>query len=409
MSDTQHRVVVSGGTVVTPSETFDCGRVEIDGDRIAAVSGAVGDRPDDSPDETGAHSDDETTSRTDADQVIDASGQLVIPGLIDLHGDDVERYRYPRSGECIDPMTALMTADRLTIATGVTTKFDAIAVEETPEKNRSITGAIELLETVTAGTALVADHRVHLRCELTDGASVGHVGTLPEREVVDIVSLMAHVPGRGQFEDEDDYARRYTDGRGAVADEAASAARESRGIAESTLRARATELTDELAESDVLLASHDDCDPATVDDRIDDGVELCEYPVSLSAARRATERGAATVMGAPNLVRGGSLWGNLDARTAIDAGLVDALCSDYRPQSLLESVFVDTGEPLERRVARVTSEPARIAGLDDRGELVPGARADLAVVDPTPVPTVTRAVVAGEVVYHCDASDDRQR
>jgi len=408
MSNTQHRVVVSGGTVVTPDETLDRGRVEIDGDRIAAVSGTVGDQSNDRPEMTTARGDEEATPRTDADQVIDASGKLVIPGIVDLHGDDVERYRHPRSGECIDPTAALVTADRLTIAAGVTTKFDAIAVEETPEKNRSIAGAIELLDAVTAGTDLVADHRVHLRCELTDGDSVGRVGTLAERPAVDIVSLMAHVPGRGQFEDEDDYARRYTDGRGAVADEAASAARESRGVAESTLRERATALTDELAENDVILASHDDSDPTTVDERVDDGVELCEYPVSLSAARRAAEQGAATVMGAPNLVRGGSLWGNLDARTAIDAGVVDALCSDYRPQSLLESVFVDTGEPIERRVARVTSEPARIAGLDDRGEISPGARADLVVVDPTPVPTVTRAVVAGEVVYHCDASGDRR-
>ncbi|WP_436927178.1 alpha-D-ribose 1-methylphosphonate 5-triphosphate diphosphatase [Halosimplex amylolyticum] len=384
----EHTVVVDGGTVVTPHETHEGGRVVIEGDRIVDV--------DPTADPAGS-----PVSAEGATRRIDATGRYVLPGLVDLHGDDVERYLYPRSGERVDPTAALATADRLTLAAGVTTKFDAIAFEDSPEKNRSIEDATELLDAVADGASLAADHRVHARCELTDAASVACVGELADRPIVDVVSLMAHVPGRGQFDDEDAFAQRYTDGRGAVADEAAQAGRDRRGVAEATLRERRSDLVEALASADVTLASHDDADPAAVDHAVDHGVDLCEYPISLAAARRATERGAATAMGAPNLVRGGSLWGNLDARDAIEEGVVDVLCSDYRPEALLASVFVDTGEPIERRVARVSSEPARVAGLDDRGELAAGARADLVVVDPDPVPTVTRAFVAGRDVYHC--------
>ena len=394
MSQRTDRLVVEGGTIVTPDAAVDGGRVVVDGDRIAAVDRPDGD--DGSPHRTRADRDERTDARR-----IDATDRIVLPGLIDLHGDEVERYQFPRSGERIDAPTALATADRLALAAGVTTKFDAIAFEEAPEKNRSVEGATELLAAVAAGDDLVADHRVHARCELTDPASVAAVSDLADRPVVDAVSLMAHAPGRGQFEDADAFASRYADGRGAAADEAARVGRDRRSVPTATIRERIADLAADLGSADLLLASHDDADPNAVDHALDHGVDLCEYPVSLAAARRANERGAATAMGAPNLVRGGSLWGNLDAREAIDAGVVDVLCSDYRPQALLASVFVDTGEPLARRAARVTSEPARVAGLDDRGELAPGARADLVVVDPDPVATVTHAVVAGQEVYRC--------
>ncbi|WP_436910142.1 alpha-D-ribose 1-methylphosphonate 5-triphosphate diphosphatase [Halosimplex marinum] len=390
MSEPTEPLVVSGGTVVAPDGALDRGRVVVEGDRIAAVESA--------DDRTAT---DDRTAGPGERRRIDAAGRVVLPGLVDLHGDEVERYRFPRSGERVDAATALATADRLALAAGVTTKFDAIAFEDAPEKNRSIEGATELLEAVADGVDLVADHRVHARCEVTDPASVAAVGDLADRPAVDIVSLMAHAPGRGQFEDAEAFASRYADGRGAAADEAARAGRERSGVPEATVRERVAGLAADLGEEDVLVASHDDADPAAVDHAVGHGVDLCEYPVSLAAAERATDRGAATAMGAPNLVRGGSLWGNLDARAAIDAGVVDLLCSDYRPQALLASVFVDTGEPLARRVARVTSEPARVAGLGDRGRLEPGARADLVVVDPDPTPTVTRAVVAGREVYRC--------
>jgi len=396
MSERTERLVVDGGTVVTPEAALDGGRVVVEGDRIAAVEGTERADGGDGRATTDGDRDDAATERR-----LDATGRVVLPGLVDLHGDEVERYRFPRSGERVDATTALATADRLALAAGVTTKFDAIAFEDAPEKNRSIEGATELLEAVDTGADLAADHRVHARCEVTDPASVAVVGDLVERPIVDIASLMAHAPGRGQFEDEEAFASRYADGRGAAADEAARAGTERRAVPATTVRERVADLATDLGGADVLVASHDDADPAAVEHALDHGVDLCEYPVSLAAARRASERGAATAMGAPNLVRGGSLWGNLDAREAIDAGVVDLLCSDYRPQALLASVFVDTGEPLARRVARVTSEPARVAGLDDRGRLAPGARADLIVVDPDPVPTVTRAVVAGRDVYRC--------
>jgi alpha-D-ribose 1-methylphosphonate 5-triphosphate diphosphatase len=104
-------------------------------------------------------------------------------------------------------------------------------------------------------------------------------------------------------------------------------------------------------------------------------------------------------MGGPNLVRGASLWGNLSAAEAIELNLVDVLCSDYHPASLLHAIFVETGEPLPVRVARVTSAPAAAVGLEDRGRLETGARADVIVVDPGNPPTIRRAFVGGEEVY----------
>ena len=374
------RTGIVGGTIVTPDRVLQGGELVLAGERVAAVRATPGDA-------------------SDLDRRIDAEGQYVIPGLVDLHGDDVERFLSPRSGERIPVRSALRVADRHTIGAGVTTKFDAVAFEDAPEKNRSIDVATDLLDAIEREDGLAADHRFHARCEVTDPASVAGVRDIADRDVVDIVSLMAHVPESGQFDDEGAFERRYADGRGAAADAVERLGRERAAVPAERRRERASELANGLADADVVLASHDDADAVAVERAVSDGVALAEYPLTVEAARRAHELGVATAMGAPNVVRGGSLWDNLDAREAIADGLVDALCSDYRPQSLLESVFVDTGDPLPERVARVTSHPAAVAGLDDRGCLEPGARADVAVVDPEPTPTGTRAFVRGREAY----------
>jgi alpha-D-ribose 1-methylphosphonate 5-triphosphate diphosphatase len=156
---------------------------------------------------------------------------------------------------------------------------------------------------------------------------------------------------------------------------------------------------------DAPLASHDDEGRDDVETIAAHGAAISEYPLTLDAARRAKALGLATVMGAPNLVRGGSLWDNLSAREAVEEGVLDALCSDYHPASLLAAPFVDTGEPLPTRVNRVTRNPADIAGLSDRGRIEVGARADLVVVDPSPTPTVERAFVAGSEAIRAGAGD----
>jgi alpha-D-ribose 1-methylphosphonate 5-triphosphate diphosphatase len=153
------------------------------------------------------------------------------------------------------------------------------------------------------------------------------------------------------------------------------------------------------SDAGIAVASHDDADDAAVERAADHGVDICEFPLTMAAARRAATREMPVVMGAPNLVRGGSLWDNLDARAATEAGLVDVFCSDFRSQTLLRSAFVDTGEPLHERVNRITSAPADVVGLTDRGRLAPGHRADVLVVDPDPTPTVSRAFVGGDEVY----------
>jgi len=375
-----NRTGIVGGTIVTPDRTLPDGELVLAGDRVAAVRGSPG-------------------SASDLDRRIDADGQYVLPGLIDLHGDDVERFRCPRSGEQIPVRSALGVADRHAIGAGVTTKFDAIAFEDAPEKNRSLDHATDLLNAIEAADGLAADHRFHARCEVTDPESVARVREVAARDIVDVVSLMTHAPETGQFEQEGAFERRYADGRGAATDAVERVGRERASVPAATRHERASDLAATLADADVVVASHDDADAAAVERAASNGVDLAEYPLTTEAAQRASELGLATAMGAPNVVRGGSLWDNLDARAAMADGLVDALCSDYRPQSLLESVFVDSGDPLARRVARVTSGPAAIADLGDRGRLTPGARADVALVDPTPTPTVTRAFVRGREVY----------
>lgn len=385
-------LVVANGRVVTPDAVRE-GDVRVAGGRIEAVG---------------------TVDRTDA-TVLDADGRYVLPGLVDLHGDDVESHLHPRSGVRVDTHAALVAADRANLAAGVTTKFHAISFELDPEENRSpelgaeITAAVEGLDADDGAAAgLVADHRVHARCEVTQTECVEAVERVVRAGDADLVSVMSHVPGKGQFRDREAFLEYYRNSNDRSLEEAHRIIEDRTDLAPATLRERVDRVLAAAADRGLPTASHDDEDPDAVARLAAAGVSISEYPVDLAAAERAHEAGLTVAMGAPNLVRGGSQWGNLATADAIEAGVVDALVADYHPPSLLAAVFVDTGEPLPVRVARASATPAAAVGLTDRGRIEPGARADLLVVDREPTPTVRRALVAGRPAYRAIPTGEGQ-
>jgi alpha-D-ribose 1-methylphosphonate 5-triphosphate diphosphatase len=373
-------VGITNARVVTTDRVIEDGHVLIEGDRIAAVGRGPGPA---------------------SDQSVDAAGRLVVPGFIDLHGDDLEHYRRPREGASVDLERALVDCDRANVAAGITTKFHAVAFENAPTECRSAASARDVTDAISSVEELLGDNRVNARCELGDDGTVAAVREVLDREVVGLVSLMNHLPGGAQFEDDEQFRRRYgprgTDGHRDV--ESLRPAR--RPVSSESPDPATRRLVTAARSAGVPVASHDDESAAAVDEMARLGVTISEFPTTLAAARRATERGLVTAMGAPNLCRGGSLWENLSAAVALEKGSLDALCTDYRPSSLLEAAFAEASEGLPARLARITKAPADALGLTDRGRIEPGARADLVVVDPSP-PRVRRVFLAGEQAYQVD-------
>jgi alpha-D-ribose 1-methylphosphonate 5-triphosphate diphosphatase len=371
---------LTGGTIVRPDRTLSDGTLTIVGERIESVGTPR--RPPSVAD------------------TVDVSGHYVMPGLVDIHGDDIERYLFPRPEEQVPAETALRASDRAALAAGVTTKFHALAFEDAPEERRSIEVARQLAETIRLRRSCI-DARIHARCELGESASVAAVTDLLSDGDADLVSVMTHT-GEGQYDSPDALGNRYEPRGGGDDGGVTEIVRSRAGVSKQTLASRRKAVVAAAERAGVPVASHDDVDADAVDGAAGHGVDICEFPLTMAAARRAAELDLPVVMGAPNLVRGGSLWDNLDARTALDAGLVDVFCSDFRSRTLLQSAFVETGEPLHERVNRVTSAPTSAVGLDDRGRLDPGQRADILVVDPEPTPTVARAFVGGAELYRFD-------
>lgn len=378
MTQSSRRTTIAGGTVVTPTSTIEDGTVTFADGLIVSVGTESNETPD-----------------------VDATGKYVLPGIIDLHGDDIEHHLFPRPGERVDDTVALDRCDIASASAGITTKYHAIAFEEAPDDNRSVTLARTIADRVRdydRKQGARVDNRVHLRCELTNPTAVKTV----EEQLSsgsDLVSLVSHVPGSGQFAGENSLKQRY-EGGSEVTESSLKRLQSRRSeVPANEIQLRAHRIVEKATESNAVVASHDDEDASTVERTAKIGADISEYPLSIRAARRASELGMDVVMGAPNVVRGGSMWDGPNANRAIDDGVVDILCSDFRPQSMLSAVFVDNGETLSDRVRRVSTAPAVVVGLYDRGRLEPGARADVIVVDPDPTPSISRTYVAGREIY----------
>ncbi len=313
---------------------------------------------------------------------IDLDGDYLMPGVVDVHTDNLERQVQPRISARWPSRSAMVAHDAQCAAAGVTTVLDALCLGDLGfdgERIKTFRDAVIDLDVMVASGLLKSDHFLHLRCEMPATDTIELFEPVADHPLVRMISLMDHSPGVGQYANLDAYrTMRVRNGMTEAEVEArielllAQRAR-MRGPNRAIILARAAGLN-------VTLASHDDRTEAEIAENYADGIRISEFPVTLEAAQAARAHGMETIAGAPNIVRGGSHSGNVRAADLIRAGVIDALASDYVPAALVEAAFLavdQTGISLPDAVALVTDKPARMARLPDRGRLAPGLRADL--------------------------------
>jgi alpha-D-ribose 1-methylphosphonate 5-triphosphate diphosphatase len=330
----------------------------------------------------------------------DLAGDYLIPGLVDLHTDALESHIEPRRGVHWDNTAAVIAHDAVTIAAGITTVFDALCIGEVAGRaaeEEALDGMLAGLEHARSLDVLRAEHLVHLRCEVTDPAVAGMLEPRIDRPLVKLISVMDHAPGHRQMKDATYLRDTWMIGVNGMSLEEADRAidaliERSRAVAPEMRKA----VVDLAHERNLAVASHDDETEEHVAMAADLGIDIAEFPTTREAAAEARKRGLSVLMGGPNLVRGGSHSGNVAAGDLARDGVLDALMSDYVMSSMLMGAFTlaDGGYdwPLHDAIATVTANPARIAGLDDRGRIAVGCRADLVQVRLADGKPVVRAV-----------------
>ncbi|GGF49499.1 phosphonate metabolism protein PhnM [Azorhizobium oxalatiphilum] len=315
---------------------------------------------------------------------IDLEGDYLLPGLVELHTDHVEGHLAPRPKVRWNAVSAVLAHDAQIAASGITTVFDSLRVW--PDKKAvGMDGdapiLLEALATARASGVLRADHLVHLRCEVATDSVVEDAAAIVAGHDVRLISLMDHTPGQRQFSCTEQF-RAYYKKKSGITDEELDVIVATRlDYHERLARPNRQGLVALAHPNRIVLASHDDATPEHVAEAIGDGVAIAEFPTTVEAARLSHEAGIRVLMGAPNMVRGGSHTGNASAEQLARLGLLDILSSDYVPASLLWAPFdLVRRAPeisLPEAVRMVTKNPADAASLTDRGEIAVGKRADL--------------------------------
>lgn len=336
--------------------------------------------------------------RTALPGAVDFHGDLLIPGLVELHTDVLERHLAPRPGVQWPFLAAVLAYDTQLAVAGITTVLDSLAVGyliDGGQRPRDPRPLVEAVQAARAANALRSEHYLHLRCEVGAESVVRDFEPLVEDPTVRLVSLMDHAPGQRQFVSLDKY-REYNQGRYALSDSEMDALIEQRlaDHAKYEEKHRAAIVT--LCHKHGLrLASHDDATAGHVEEAAEIGTVIAEFPTTLEAADAARGLGLAIMAGAPNLVRGHSHSGNVSAAELADRRLLDIVSSDYVPASALHGAWLLHARhamSLHEAVAAVTAVPAGRVGLDDRGAILPGRRADLVRVSLLGQVPVVRAV-----------------
>ena len=337
-----------------------------------------------------------------AGRATDAGRYLVLPGIVDLHGDAFERQLMPRPGVHFAPLPALLETDRQLLANGITTAYHGVTLSWEPGL-RGIEAAREFLAALSAARPrLGADARLHLRFECFNLDAVEEVLSWIGAGWIDLLAFNEHTAPiardikRGKLGE-------YL-GRTRLDQASFIALFEQVCARRDAVPAAMARLAEAAREAMIPMASHDDDSPAMRQNYRALGCRLSEFPVDQDTARSAVEAGETVILGGPNVVRGGSHAARLPAAESAEAGLCSVLTSDYYYPALLQAACILAGRgtlPFADCWALVSRNPARAAGLADRGEIAPGRRADLILVDDSEpaLPRVVASYVAGQLRF----------
>ena len=313
----------------------------------------------------------------------DLDGDLLLPGLIELHTDNLERHIEPRPKVGWPHAAAIIAHDAELASVGITTVFDALRVGSVKSKKANYGEyaralADEIMALRDTG-ALRISHKIHLRAEVCSETLIDELAKFGPEDGIGIVSLMDHTPGQRQFRDMTQL-KNYVCGKHGFSDaEFRDHIAAQKALSDRFATAHEQAAVTEARRFGAVLASHDDTTPDHVTQSAQHGATFAEFPTTVEAAQSCRDHGIAVMMGAPNLVRGGSHSGNVAAQALAQSDLLDIVSSDYVPSSLLSAALMlgDLWDDLPRGIATVTAAPAQAARLTDRGQIATGKRADL--------------------------------
>ena len=319
---------------------------------------------------------------------IDGGGAWLMPGLVELHTDNLDKYFTPRPKVNWPPFSAMKTHDYQLASAGITTVLDAVALGDWRDGGTRQQNMSQMINTITDsqknGMNRV-DHYLHLRCELPHESTVPDLVKYIDNDNLKLVSFMDHSPGQRQFQDINKYRTYYMGKYNFNREEMVDYEQDQVKLSKKWSRKNRLHIAQLCVERMISMASHDDATQEHVQESHQLSMNIAEFPTTIEAAKLSHELGLKVLMGSPNVVRGGSHSSNVAAHELARLGYLDILSSDYYPMSLLESIFCLTNDDrntlkLHEAVRLATYNPARALNLFDRGEIQEGKLADMILV-----------------------------
>lgn len=383
--------LITNGQVVTETAILKNSEVLIEGEKIVGIynSGA--------------------TKISELDKVIDAEGGFIAPGFVDIHSDYIETMASPRPTSVLDFDISIRETEKILINQGITTMFHSLSFigedEFSVKPIRSPENVRALLEKIaqTHNRLHLIRHRFHARLEIDAIDDIEQIKRFIRAGKIQLLSFMDHSPGQGQYRNLEIY-RKTLKGYKKITDKEIDKVIASRQGSEKMTLVMIQDIAELAHSQNIAIASHDDDTTEKIEFLKQFGATISEFPITIDVARAAKTAGMLTLVGAPNILLGGSHSGNMSAAQAIKEGVVDILCSDYYPAALLHAIFImheKYGQDLAKMFQLVTLNPAVAVKMDrEIGSITSGKKADILIINKIEggFPVITCVMVDGKVI-----------